>query len=327
MWMTGLRQAALLLEGGPDVTSVGVMYLATDSLPEDERALWGDGQNAYAFRRFVAALERHRSVEELRFDHCRFCRADPTELDDDHDDDDDDDEDDDGETWQPPVEVVRLCGEDVDRLFAAILPNHPSIGTLQFVHCRIHPRHITSLLSGLRSPASDPPVAAASSLAQRRQVPLASLDFISTDLSHGGGGWEAVAAGIGAGARLRRIHIDYGAGLTKETCRLLGSAVASNACVDELVVRQRDAGVVLDADCLGPVLAGPTSIRALTVASDQGGTGQADAAETADWLPLLRTCEVLENLTIAVPLFPDQAETLLEALRTYNFTLQHVGLG
>jgi hypothetical protein len=324
MWMTGMRQAALMLEGDPEFKSIGVEYLATADLSAEEEALWGDGQNAYAFHQFVQALEQHQQLEELRFDSYRFCWADPTELDD-GDDDDDDENEEEGGPWDFPLEVVRLCGADVERLFSSVLPNHLSIGTLQFSGCRIHPRHLTSLLAGLRSPAAEQLAASSSSSAQPRQGgrTLASLDFSSTDL--GIEGWEIVAAGIRDGAQLERIRVDYG-GLAHGACRLLCSAVASNPFVQELFVREQDANVVLDAECLGPILAGPattSSIRTLTVGSDHGWT---DIAAT-DWLHLLRTCVRLESLTAAVPMSPAQFETLVEALRTYNFTLQHVGLG
>jgi hypothetical protein len=222
--------------------------------------------------------------------------------------------------------VVRLCGADVERLFSTVLPNHPSVGTLQFSGCRIHPRHLQSLLAGLRSPAAEQHPASSSSsaiLPRQEGRTLASLDFSSTDL--GIEGWEIVAAGIRDGAQLERIRIDYG-GLAHEACRLLCSAVASNPFVQELLVREQDANVVLDADCLGPILADPattSSIRTLTVGSDRAGTGRNATA----WLHLLRTCVHLESLTIAVPMSPTQFEMLLEVLRTYNFTLQHVALG
>jgi hypothetical protein len=83
---------------------------------------------------------------------------------------------------------------------------------------------------------------------------------------------------------------------------------------------------VLDPDSSGLVFVGPTtSIRTLTVAADLGWSGNNAAATTA-WLRLLRSATVLESLSVAVPLSSGHFEILREVLRTYNFTLRHVGL-
>jgi hypothetical protein len=207
---------------------------------------------------------------------------------------------------------------DVERLFRVVLPNHPTLESLEFVDCFQVPSPIVStFLSGL------PP---------RKR--LAGLHFHKCSLCETS--CQALAEALRRDAWIERLTIAH-CRLSQESCRHICDAVAENRHVRAFALVEEHA-TPLPASALHRLLRSHCAAlkeldievsfeRYETRSEAQAATeSPSESDELTRLLALLRTNGGLKDLTVRNVILPSRVPMFRELVQTYNFSLRRLEL-
>jgi hypothetical protein len=207
---------------------------------------------------------------------------------------------------------------DVERLFRGVLPNHPTLESLEFVDCFQVPSPIVStLLSGL------PP---------RKR--LAGLHFRKCSLCDAS--CQALAEALRRDAWIERLTIAH-CRLSQTSCRHICDAVAENRHVRAFALVEEHA-TPLPASALHRLLRSPCAAlkeldievsfeRYETRFKNQAATeSPSESDELTRLLALLRTNGGLKDLTVRNVILPSRVPMFRELVQTHNFSLRRLEL-
>jgi hypothetical protein len=318
--------------------SVAVLDAEVDPFADEIPGEWNDADlesNLQEYARDVragfAALEDHRHLRTVRFDHSFYHEGSlgggggtlgareyvetEEEL-----------------SWPSYWRWRRRPGNeaiarDFERLFRVVLPNHPTLDTVEFLDCpAASPRIVPTFLSGMN--------------ATKRWSGL-----------HFRNGWmceaacHALAEALARGVRIERLTLEF-CHLSQRLCQRICDAAAGNSHVRALTLVDEHAGPFHNG-ALRKLLHSPSSgLQELEIGAGDweweidhrspDGRFQlfrarlaerhGDDDELTGLLTLLRTNVGLQALTLRYEIPPGRLAIVVDLVRTYNFSLHRLVL-
>jgi hypothetical protein len=321
--------------------SVAVLDAEVDPFADEIPGAWNDAElesNLHEYARDVragfAALENHRHLRSVRFDHSFYHEGslgggggggtlDARE----HVETEEELSEPSYWRWRrrPGNEAIA---RDFERLFHVVLPNHATLDMLEFLDCpAASPRIVPIFLSGMTTTKR-----------------WSGLHFRNSWMCEAA--CHALAEVLARGVRIQRLTLEF-CHLSQRLCQVICDAAADNSHVRALTVVDEHAGPFHNG-ALRKLLHSPTSgLQELEIGAGDweweidhrspDGRFQLFRARSAErrgddddeltgLLTLLRTNVGVQALTLRYEIPPGRLAIVMDLVRTYNFSLHRLVL-